>query len=76
VINVFDKKSNDGHGWMMLFCFVAMLGSIWFFWGYQGEEGSSWAWLFLLLCPLMHIFMMKGHMGHNDDDKDDSQDCH
>ncbi|MCU0532384.1 MAG: DUF2933 domain-containing protein [Hydrococcus sp. Prado102] len=24
-------------------------------------------WLFLLLCPLMHLFMHGGHGGHGDD---------
>lgn len=26
--------------------------------------GGNVIWLFLLACPLMHLFMMKGH-GHN-----------
>lgn len=29
--------------------------------------GNSLVWLFVLACPLMHIFMMKGHgQGHNE----------
>jgi hypothetical protein len=29
---------------------------------------SWWPWLFLLACPLMHIFMHGGHGGHGDHD--------
>ncbi len=25
------------------------------------KSGSDWTWLLILLCPLMHIFMMRGH---------------
>ena len=27
---------------------------------------ENWIWLIILLCPLLHIFMMKGHTNHND----------
>lgn len=30
---------------------------------------TSWVWLFILLCPLAHFFMMKGHK-HNHDEND------
>jgi hypothetical protein len=41
-----------------------------------GRGGTgSWGILFLLLCPLMHVFMMKG-MGHGDHKKDDKESHH
>ncbi len=30
----------------------------------RARLSSSWPWLILLLCPLMHIFMHRGHGGH------------
>ena len=72
-----NKKSHGGHGLMMLLCCVAMFGAFWFFGSFQGSEGGSWNWLFLLLCPLMHVFMMKGHHGHkHDDEKENNENCH
>ncbi|PRX19240.1 Protein of unknown function (DUF2933) [Orenia metallireducens] len=71
------KKSHGGHGLMMLLCCLVMFGAFWFVGTSQGGEGSSWSWLLFLLCPVMHIFMMKGMMGHkNDEDDSDSHSCH
>ena len=37
---------------------------------YMGIPQSSLYWLALLLCPLMHFFMMKDmHKGHDEDDR-------
>ncbi|OIQ54678.1 DUF2933 domain-containing protein [Neomoorella thermoacetica] len=27
----------------------------------NSTAGGSWTWLLFLLCPLMHLFMMRGH---------------
>ncbi|GEA18716.1 DUF2933 domain-containing protein [Moorella sp. E306M] len=27
----------------------------------DGTAGGGWLWLLFLLCPLMHLFMMRGH---------------
>jgi hypothetical protein len=74
------KKFHGGHGLMMLLCCLVMVGAFWFVGGSAGGEGSTWTWLLFLLCPLMHIFMMKGHMGHKHDEDDkgdnDSHSCH
>jgi len=29
-------------------------------------SGFNWSWLIMLACPLMHILMMKGMMGHGE----------
>ena len=36
-----------------------------------GESLGSWGYFVLfLLCPLLHVFMMKGHGSHSDHGKD------
>lgn len=65
-----EKKKHKGHFWMMLICCAVMIGGIFLI----GRSGSgNWGILFILLCPLMHIFMMKGHMGHNDHKEDNGE---
>lgn len=32
--------------------------------GLRARLSSGWPYLILLLCPLMHIFMHRGHGGH------------
>ncbi len=57
------------HGWMMILCLIPMIAVVFFFSG--KIEGFSWAWIILLLCPLMHIFMMKSM--HNEDCEDSKE---
>ncbi|SDD72615.1 Protein of unknown function [Sporomusa acidovorans] len=60
------QQHNCGGGFkhmvMMLLCCLAPLGLVLLLRqsGYDGEAN----YLVLLLCPLMHLFMMRG-MGHN-----------
>ncbi|KUO52661.1 MAG: hypothetical protein APF76_14315 [Desulfitibacter sp. BRH_c19] len=56
------------HGWMMILCLIPMIAVVFFF---GRVEGFNWTWLILLLCPLMHIFMMKSM--HNNEDCEDSK---
>ncbi len=49
------------HMLMMLVCCLAPLGAILLL-KLSGYEGAA-SYLVLLLCPLMHLFMMRG-MGH------------
>lgn len=49
------------HMLMMLVCCLAPLGGV-FLLQKSGYEGAA-SYLMFLLCPLMHLFMMKG-MGH------------
>ncbi|GAB6138208.1 hypothetical protein JCM15060_13970 [Halanaerobaculum tunisiense] len=64
-----NKKSNQSHHmWLMLVGCLIMFGSFWFLTGSNIELESSWSWIILLVCPLMHLFMMKGHHEHDDED--------
>ncbi len=57
-----NKNSHSGHGWMMLVCCIVMFAGFFFLHG----SGGNWGWLIIVLCPLMHLFMMKG-MSHDSD---------
>ncbi|WP_035571309.1 DUF2933 domain-containing protein [Halonatronum saccharophilum] len=78
------KKSNHSHGhgghmWMMLVCCLLMFGGIWLFGGLGSEgAGINSSWIFFLICPIMHIFMMKGMMKDDHCKKEDEEqkDCH
>ena len=39
-------------------------------------SGGSFVWLVLLLCPLMHIFMMKGGHNHGGTEHTNHEDGH
>lgn len=71
-----NKGRGLWHGILMLICcLVPMLLLVTFFTRGTGAAGGGFGWLFLLLCPLMHIFMMKGMMGgHKHDEDKDGQD--
>jgi peptidoglycan/LPS O-acetylase OafA/YrhL len=49
------------HMLMMVACCLAPIGAV-FLLNLSGYEGAA-SYLIFLLCPLMHLFMMKG-MGH------------
>jgi len=65
MLKIFWQKIKQNHLLMMALCclipIILIIGLLSLF------EGSSkyWTWLIILLCPLMHIFMMRGHK--NDD---------
>ncbi len=56
------QKIKQNHLLMMVVCcvvpIVLVIGLFSLF-----KVGNYWIWLIILLCPLMHFFMMKGH-GH------------
>jgi hypothetical protein len=51
--------------WKNIILIGLTLGGGYFLWGrYQDQLVSFLPYLILLLCPLMHIFMHRGHGGH------------
>jgi hypothetical protein len=51
--------------WTNLILIGLFLGGGYFLWDrYQGQLYSFVPYLILLLCPLMHLFMHRGHGGH------------
>lgn len=49
---------------MMACCLIPMLAVFAFLPQIKSTAaGFNWSWLFLLACPLMHIFMMRGMHG-------------
>jgi len=68
------KKFRQNHSLMMLICcgvpLLLLIISIYFF----GLSKNYLLWLILLLCPIMHYFMMKDmHKKHS---KKDMDKCH
>ncbi len=59
------RKKGIIHGLLMMACcIVPMLALLAFLPQIKNAaSGFNWSWLMLLLCPLMHIFMMKGMLG-------------
>ncbi len=62
------NKPSSGGGmshskWMMILCLLPLLiiggAYLW-----SSGQNVQWTWLLILLCPLAHIFMMRGHGGH------------
>ena len=57
-MSLWEKLSRHHLVMMVLFCLiplgVALIAG--YFWGFSK---SYWGWIFLLLCPLIHYFMMK-----------------
>lgn len=74
------QKIKQNHLLLMIICclvpLVLIIGLLSFF----KERADSWIWLIFLLCPLMHIFMMRGHKHdksckHETDDENNSYKC-
>ena len=63
------NKIRHKHGLMMLVCcalpLILLLGATYLF----GLSKSELYWFFLLLCPLMHFWMMKDMHKHGKEDK-------
>lgn len=63
------------HGLLMMVCCLVPMLLLVMFIGRGSGVGGGFGWIFLLICPLMHIFMMKGMMGgHKHDDNSDVKD--
>jgi hypothetical protein len=62
-------NSHGNHMWMMILGCAAMFGGFALLRSSgSGLSSSNWAWLLILMCPIMHLFMMKGH-NHDSDDE-------
>lgn len=54
-------RSRYGIGWLVLAGVAA-----WFLWTeHRAHLFGALPWLVLLACPLMHVFMHRGHHGHH-----------
>lgn len=63
-------KHSKGHGLMMLLCCIVAVGALaYYFLGGKSGSGSPAFILMLLLCPLMHLFMMGSH-GHKNNEEE------
>ena len=49
------------HLLLMALCCLAPLALIIGFSAFFRASSSSWVWLIILLCPVLHILMMRGH---------------
>lgn len=58
------QKMKQNHLLMMVLCCLMPIVLII---GYSSlfKNSSNYSWLIILLCPLMHIFMMRGHGQNN-----------
>lgn len=52
----------------LIICLVAIVGLIWFF--TKGNLRQGPIYLMILICPIMHLFMMKGMHGKHKSDTD------
>lgn len=65
---------------LIIFC-VIIAGAVLFWFYREGRLGAILPWVLIAVCPLMHLFMMKG-MHHGGADNSDSakdkknQSCH
>lgn len=57
----FWQKIKQNRFFPLILCFsvLAVLAILFF-----AIKNNLWIWLIVLLCPLMHFFMMKGHHNH------------
>lgn len=58
------SRDHGGHLLSMLLVCLVIFGAV-FLVAERGAGLPGWLpWLFLLLCPLLHLFMHRGHRGH------------
>lgn len=70
----FEKIKKD-HGLMMIICCLAPLMILFVALKFFNVNKNYIAWIILLLCPLMHFFMMKDmHKEHKTDDSTHNRD--
>lgn len=67
------QKIKRNHFLMMALCCLAPILLFIAFLGWFGKVGDYWVWLLILLCPVLHFWMMKGHK-HDGNHKHDEHD--
>ena len=60
-------------GKMLLGCFVVLTAAVIAVTVFKIPFGSLLYFGIFLACPLMHLFMMKGHGGHDHEGKDNTK---
>ncbi len=58
-------KARQNHLLVMLVCCLAPIAVVYVGVTYLGWSRSILLWSVLLLCPLSHILLMRGHGGHD-----------
>ncbi|MBS3135851.1 DUF2933 domain-containing protein [Candidatus Woesearchaeota archaeon] len=66
------------HSLIMIFCCILFFALLLLATRVFGIQNSSFYWIALLLCPLMHFFMMKDMHKHDagEDKKEHKGGCH
>lgn len=59
------QKIKRNHWLLMALCCLAPILIVFIVLPLFRGNNGSWIWLIILLCPLSHIFMMRGH-GHDE----------
>ena len=59
------QKIRQNHLLLMAVCCLVPIILIAGFLSLYKRNGNDWIWLMILLCPLMHVLMMRGHWEHN-----------
>ena len=76
MLNKFWLKLKPPHLLLMVFCclliLVAAITAAKFF----PQVGDNWFWLIILLCPLAHLLMMRGHKRNNTCGKESDKESH
>ncbi len=62
------EKIRKNHSFAMILCCAIPQGLIMIL-SVSGRLGSWGYYALILLCPLMHVFMMRGHASSHDDER-------
>ncbi|ERJ11254.1 DUF2933 domain-containing protein [Haloplasma contractile] len=63
------KHHGHNHGLMMILCLLPMGLFMYYLYSKSTSVNESpWLFAFLILCPIMHLFMMRGMHKHSGDE--------
>lgn len=57
-------RSRPALGLMALCALAATFAGYWLWTSHRGHLAQWWPYAFMLVCPLMHLVMHRGHGGH------------